>query len=302
MDKSAYIKLYKSLKIQPLFNNPEWWNALCKTWDVVSIEYKNSKIFLPYCLEKKLGVHLLRNPLLIPYLQPLSDRLWSPEEVTMISNLLLQKLPPAEVIEIDLMPSILPSISIKKSSLKIFHTNYLALDSKSSIYNSFKSSLKRQIKKAESSLICNETTDIELFISLYHKTFEKLDSSPPIPDTYFKKAWNVCQKMNCGNLYIIQDIQGNTHASIFCVYDATHAYYLAGGTDSSFYGSGAMSKLMWYTIEKCIEKGCVIFDFEGSRIPNVNRFFQNFNPYQVPIAQISKNDSFLFSMYQKLKQ
>jgi hypothetical protein len=180
------------------------------------------------------------------------------------------------------------------------HTNILELTSRDGVYNQLKPSLKRQIKK-HPLLSIYEADDIGTFYNLHTKTFEKLNSKPNIPITAFESAWLTCKLHACGRLFFIKDEEENIHAALFMVYDQTTSYYLAGGTDSSFYGSGAMSKLMWHAIEQSILLGKQYFDFEGSMIPSIDRFFKNYNPTEINYLNASKEESLIFKIYKKLK-
>ena len=82
-------------------------------------------------------------------------------------------------------------------------------------------------------------------------------------------------------------------------YDNDTAYYLAGGTDPNFYGSGAMSSLMWHAIQTAIGMKKKVFDFEGSMLPSVDRFFKNFSPQEVHYLHLKKINSFLYSLLKK---
>ena len=64
-------------------------------------------------------------------------------------------------------------------------------------------------------------------------------------------------------------------------YDDQNAYYLAGGTDAKFYGSGSMSLLLWKAIQESIVLHKKVFDFEGSMVNNVNKFFKNFGTQEI---------------------
>lgn len=302
MLKQEYIDQFYKQEKWNLFNHPKWWDAVTENWDILSVEYKSEKIFLPISIETKWGVKMLRNPHLIPYLVPLSRHKWSNEEKTEIANKLLENLPSVDVLNIDFSPEYIPS-NVPKSMNNLFKkTNYLDLKPGKEVYNVFKPALKRQIKKAERNLLVSEEDNIEAFIELHRKTFEKQKSKALISANIYVKAWKVAQELNCGKLFFINDDKKNKQAALFWVHDSETGYYLAGGTDAQFYGSGAMSKLMWHAIEESIQMGKDKFDFEGSMLPNVNRFFQNFCPDEISYSHLLFNRSTLYSIHQKLKK
>ena len=74
-------------------------------------------------------------------------------------------------------------------------------------------------------------------------------------------------------------------AATFCVYDSQRAYYLFGGYDSEFKHHGAGVSCMWQSILLAKQMGLQIFDFEGSMLPEVEKYFREFGgtltPYYV---------------------
>ncbi|MBN1338008.1 MAG: GNAT family N-acetyltransferase [Bacteroidales bacterium] len=77
-------------------------------------------------------------------------------------------------------------------------------------------------------------------------------------------------------------------AGVFCVFDSKNAYYLLGGYDPANRHSGAAALAVWEAIKKSREKGLKVFDFEGSMIPGVERFFRDFGGTLVPYFSVNK--------------
>jgi hypothetical protein len=71
------------------------------------------------------------------------------------------------------------------------------------------------------------------------------------------------------------------------VWDRKRAYYLAGGGDPTLRTSGATALLLWKMMQFASGRSAV-FDFEGSQIPAVERFFRAFGASQVWYHEISK--------------
>lgn len=301
MIKEEYTKRLLECSHWHLFQHPMWWDALAAQWDVICIHYKSETIYLPFSIEKKWGVRILRNPHLIPYLIPFTNHSWTANEKSEIASLLLQQLPMVDVLSIDLWPDYAMSELPSGFECDAKRTNLIKLTQEEEVYSHFKPALKRQIRKAERSLKVYERDAIEDFILLHQKTFDKQDQLMQVPATAYRQAWDVCKTLHCGKLFFIEDAQSAKHAALFCVYDNHCAYYLAGGTDAQYYGSGAMSNLMWHAIRFSLNHSIPLFDFEGSMLPNVNRFFQNFGPHEVSYPHLHFNHSALFSLHQKIK-
>lgn len=73
-----------------------------------------------------------------------------------------------------------------------------------------------------------------------------------------------------------------------------------GGGDPDLRNSGATSLCMWHAMQfaATVTKR---FDFEGSLIESIERFFRSFGAEQRPCFSITKSTSPLFSMYLALK-
>jgi lipid II:glycine glycyltransferase (peptidoglycan interpeptide bridge formation enzyme) len=75
---------------------------------------------------------------------------------------------------------------------------------------------------------------------------------------------------------------------VFCIYDAGTCYYLLGGVNKNSGVQGVNNLLVLKSIEKARELGCRIFDFEGSMLKGVEKFFRGFGPELVPYYTANK--------------
>jgi Acetyltransferase (GNAT) domain len=85
------------------------------------------------------------------------------------------------------------------------------------------------------------------------------------------------------SILIARDPDGRPHAGGYFVWDGRYTYYLLGGTDTELRTSGAPSLLMWAAIEQAAARGTA-FDFEGSMLRHVERFFRSFGGTPVPYS------------------
>jgi hypothetical protein len=80
------------------------------------------------------------------------------------------------------------------------------------------------------------------------------------------------------------------HAVAYGVWDEQGAYYLLGGGDPELRNSGATSLLLWELILRAREVTDV-FDFEGSMIEPLERFFRSFGARQTPYLYVSRESA-----------
>lgn len=298
--KEIYLQYCKVHDV-PLFFKPFWLNTFHLNWDVFFVQANKEFAFFVIPVEKKMGFSLARNPHLTPYSGLLFGGRYSNDSKQKLTNLISTKFPQYAFMEVDLHYDIGIDILFPEFKVSKKITNILLIQDYQTAYANYKPALKRQINKAKKNIRVIQKDDIELFYCLHLKTFEKQNMESPTPFDAFQKAWNVCKENGVGKLFFAFDAQENIHAALFFVFDKDTAYYLAGGTDAAFYGSGAMSFLMNFAIEHAYLQGKLFFDFEGSMLPNINRFFKNFSPIEKSYLSISKINSTILRIIRTFK-
>ena len=84
-----------------------------------------------------------------------------------------------------------------------------------------------------------------------------------------------------------QDASGHVHAVLYVVWDRNAAFHLLSGADPELRTSGAGSLLMWEAITRA-RAVTDVFDFEGSMLKPVERFFRAFGSRQTPYLRVSR--------------
>lgn len=154
------------------------------------------------------------------------------------------------------------------------------------IFASFSPERRNDIKKAQRDhLETSEITDYSVIKELVIKTFDRQKESihMGILDNILFRFANPSN-----SVAIIVSKDNKVIAGIFCVFDQSSFYYLLGGYDSLNRHSGAVALAIWEAIKKAKASGAFIFDFEGSMIPNVEKFFRDFGGNLVPYFTINK--------------
>jgi hypothetical protein len=104
---------------------------------------------------------------------------------------------------------------------------------------------------------------------------------------------NVKKRNQC-KWFIAQDKFEKNHAGVLIIWDRQSAYYLMGGGNPDLRASGATSLCMWEAIKfaSTITKK---FDFEGSMIESIERFFRGFGSVQKTYFQVTQKPSKIFN-------
>jgi hypothetical protein len=300
--KILYQKLCEEEKSIPLFLQYKWFRALYnnKDWNVV-VETKGDTVvgFLPYVITQKKSFKLITPQFLSPYQgvwlnypanQKYANRVGFEKEVI---NSLIEKLPKVDAFKQNFLPQFTNWLpfnwkGFKQSTRYTYIINDIA-DTKK-VFADFKDNIRREIRKAEKSLTIETINDITLMHQLKLKVYQDNNDVYPIPLSKLKTIYDFCKSNECGELLIAKDKSGNIHSILLYIWDTKSAYYLHGVTDTQFKTSGSMSLLLWEAIKRSATK-TKAFNFEGSMVESIERYFRAFGGVQTPYFQISKTNS-----------
>lgn len=145
--------------------------------------------------------------------------------------------------------------------------------SQDAILNAMSSERRKNLRKSvNDGVYVSESFDFKVIRDLVLQSFSRQKKHIPLTSLekilfYFSKSMN--------SYCMIAQIGGRPIAGVYIVHDHNTAYYLLGGyTDGAHHGAGALA--MWSAIEKAKKIGLQVFDFEGSSIQPVERYFRGF--------------------------
>lgn len=168
---------------------------------------------------------------------------------------------------------------------------YLLQDIKNQevLWDNMSANIRRNITKARDKhrITVKKGIPVEAFLQIQEQTFERQQ----------KKMWEdsrilagliiASRERGQGDLWGGYDEEGRLHAAAFVVWQGNSAYYLGGGGDPALRDSGAQSLILWECI-RYASQYTDTFDFEGSMLPGVERFFREFGAIQTPFFTITK--------------
>ncbi|MDR1097970.1 MAG: GNAT family N-acetyltransferase [Tannerella sp.] len=157
---------------------------------------------------------------------------------------------------------------------------------------------RRNLKRAgERQLTVHRGIDTDDFIRVQSLTFERQGMRNKQSPVVLRRLVDAARERGQGELFGGIDRDGNIHAVAFIVWQNSSAYYIAGGGDPAFRSSGAHSLVLWEAI-KYVSQYTGQFDFEGSMLPGVERFFREFGAVQTPYFRISRGKPTLLDRVQ----
>ena len=139
---------------------------------------------------------------------------------------------------------------------------------------------------------------LELIVDLWQKTSQRSAFNPNIQ--YLKRI------LNSGiNFYsnVIVDSDGNAIAGAICPFDKSTMYHLVSASkrDAGKIKSNA-NTLALYTAIKFANENSLNFDFEGSNIEGVSKFYRSMGGQAISVYNYTKTNSLVYKILKFLKK
>jgi hypothetical protein len=313
MVKQTYRDLCNTEPSIPIFSRDWWLDAVCGTdgWKVVLVGNNRHDIAasLPFYMVKKWGVTFLGMPDLTQTLGPWiasTDAKYA-EKLSREKKLmtgLLKQLPSHDIFTQRFHHSItnwLPFYWRGFSQTTRYTYVIPELSNLDGIWAAFRSNIRREIRKAQKSLRIRDDVNLETFYRLNAMSFERQGTQPPYTFDLVQRIDKAAGMRDAKRIFFAQDKQGRNHAAIYIIWDQNSSYYLMGGADPELRTSGATSLLLWEAI-RFSSSVSAQFDFEGSMIEPLERYFRAFGARQTPYFKITRMSPRykLFSFFIKL--
>lgn len=307
IDLFDHIDKYRTLCTQepsiPLFSQAWWLDATAGegAWDVALVEKGGSIVAaMPYIQRKRYGFTFLGQPTLTQTLGP-----WLRETDGKSSTKLAQHKDwlQALIAQLPFFAHFTQNWHWKMGNWLPFYwagfrqtTRYTyilhALGDEPTLWQGLRENIRTDIKKASNrfQLRVRDDLTIDDFLVLNRMTFARQGMVLPYTEAFVHKLDQACAVQQARKIFIAEDEQGRRHAGVYIVWDGNSAYYLMGGGDPELRNSGATSLCMWEAI-KFAATVTQRFDFEGSMIEPVEKFFRAFGAQQTPYFTVSKTPS-----------
>lgn len=145
---------------------------------------------------------------------------------------------------------------------------------------------RKSLNKAEKdNLVIRKESDLTVVYDLILKTFERQHEK--ISEQWLKSI--LFEFADTTNSIAFVAYNGEKPiATSFCVNDKHTAYYILGGYDADNRHHGAGVSTMWNCITHARSAGLKVFDFEGSMIPDIEKYFREFGGTMTPYFAMTK--------------
>lgn len=287
--------------LNSLFQSPWWLDVTAGTgnWGVVEVKQNDEvQASMPWVLKpNRMGLKILSQPLLT---QTLGPWIAEPSEKTKyatrlarekdLMEALIDQLPKYHVFSQNFAPEITNWLpfhwrGFEQSTRYTYRLNLSrGVDI---LWQDFQDKIRSDIRKAEKKGVSVESTDdVDAFLSVNEKSFLRQGLMLPYERDYVRRLYSACLANHAGKIFLAKGTDGRVHAGNLIVWNQHCAYYLMGGGDPELRNSGATSLAMWHAIQFA-SRVSRIFDFEGSMIEPVERFFRGFGAVQTPYFSLT---------------
>jgi Acetyltransferase (GNAT) domain len=280
-----------------LFQQPWWLDAVAPgAWDAAVVTNDGEVVGrLPYVRMRRFGLTILGQPLLTqflgPWIRPGTGKIHTRlEREYDILRGLIAALPKHDVFLQDFHHSLTNCLPFywQGFSQSVRYTYIIEqLDDLDAIWNGFRKTVRAHIRKAEQEIVVRATDDVEPFIALHRMTYERQGMALPYSADLIRRLDAACSARGVRRILLAEGADGTPHAAVYLVWDAESAYSLMSGNDPRLRSSGAISLLRWEAI-KFAREVTRRFDFEGSMLEPVERFFRAFGGRQVRFARLAR--------------
>lgn len=166
------------------------------------------------------------------------------------------------------------------------------LSNEESLWAGLRRNIRKEIKKAARQGIRVVPTTPEVVFDQVRKTFARQRRRVPFSEQYYLRLSRTVEEKGAGAPFAAIDSEQRVHSALLIVWDQKSAYSLAGAVDPDLRRSGATSLLTWQLVKFSASKSRV-FDFEGSSIERIERFFRAFGGTQHFMNRVYKMPAWL---------
>lgn len=174
-------------------------------------------------------------------------------------------------------------------------------DSQEALWSGFDERIRRAIRKAGKTLRVVEEATPGRLIDSARATYDRQSRALPLPPARIERVVEAAVSRRAGCVLSAVDEADQAHASIFLAWDEARMYYVLGGGDPALRMSGAASLLLMQALMMAATRR-LEFDFAGSVVESIERFFRAFGARPVSYVRVSRATSRRFRAYRWLRR
>lgn len=284
----------------PVFYQSWYLDAACSDgdWDA-AIYTKGGHIMgvWPYYHKRRYGLAYITMPPLTPCMGPvyhiddglsLSTRYAQEKEIL---QALHDQLPSTHLTTVYRPPGEMSSLLLRQVGYEIHRRYTYRIDLRTDDPKTgISSNQSAAIKKASDTYELRIDERCDDHLELNAATYRRQGIFCPYGDSLFRKIDSTLQQHEARTILVALDASGASRASLYLIHDQRTVYLMAIGSDDIGRSDGAIAWLIAQALER-FSASHEIFDFEGSMIPRIERFFRSFGGEQVGYDHLIRTSS-----------
>lgn len=270
-----------------LFHKSHWIRTVYGDFEVCTVK-KGEELLagLPLAPTSELGIRVLGHPSLTPYFGVVFKDMSQRKRVSEITeqkktgeHIAAELKDSFDRVHLYTTPREVNLLPFKWAaySFTLRYTYLLDVTDVDRVWDEMAGDHRSDIRRADrDGVTVTRTDDIETALDLVEKTYERQDRRFGARDTA-REIHAVLSDRDEAAAFVARDDTDVPVAAIYLLWDGKRAYYLLGGYDDERGQRGATAMVLWRAIQYTDEDlGLPEFDFEGSDIPGIERFFRQF--------------------------
>jgi hypothetical protein len=293
----AYDDFVEAQRGGSLFHTTPWLRSLDQPFVLYVCENGSSMVaVVPVVEQRRFGRTIVAQPLLTPYLGVVAAdsglkavsriSLWN-DIASSVAETLRRDYP---AVEINLSPH-WPDVhgfiwGGYRTAVRYTYTVDLArLDD---LWTDMDAKRRNDIRRAtKDGVVVEELADFAAVRRAVLQTFTRQGMQPAFLDVAERAHAMLRERDRCSAWLARRPESDEVVAAVYLVWDKRRAYYLLGGYDASEGHGGAHALAIWTAIQAMSARGLQEFDFEGSDVPQIERYFRKFGGRLTPYYTVT---------------
>jgi hypothetical protein len=297
LTKKKYLDFIQE-KYVPVFFRGMYLDIVCEgLWDVVLYEEKEriTAAYI-YMIKRKIGLNYIIQPKLCPYTGPI---FFNPSNPKKAYSYLIDHLPSNQLIIQDYFHSI-PKFNDFANTHLTKHTYVVDKSVKlNSLWLQQSSKHRRIIQNASKTLKYELVENFEEFQDFLIEAFLSRGKKQPMDINIFKNLDKELHKGGLRRIVKCTDSNNIDVAMAYLIIDEKWTFNFANAVNYDYTHNG-MHLILWKELERAINSG-KSFDFEGSMLPGVDKFYSRFKGTKTPYQSRYKSAYKLIDFLVKIK-
>jgi hypothetical protein len=146
---------------------------------------------------------------------------------------------------------------------------------------------RQNLAKAQQQMTVEVGGNIDILMDLNRQTFSRQGLPLPYQESLPRHLWAAARSRGLADIYLARTAEGAAVAGVLVVHDRCNTCQIVSGMDSETRSSAGGYLVAWQAIQDAILAGRA-FDFEGSSLRGVERYYRHWGAAAKPIWRLER--------------